>query len=152
MADMNDGVVIKKLRQIVDERGKIMHMMRADDPLFSGFGEIYFSQVYPGVVKGWHIHSIMTLNYAVVTGTIKLVLFDEREGSPTKGVVQEIFMGEGDYKLVQVPPNVWNGFKGVGTTPSLVANLASHVHQVDEIKRLSPDKNHIPYDWALVNK
>lgn len=147
-----DGVVIKKLTQIVDERGKIMHMLRVDDPLFKGFGEIYFSQVYPGVIKGWHLHTDMTLNYAVVSGNIKLVLFDEREDSNTRGLVQEIFMGDNDYKLVQVPPMVWNGFKGIGTAPSLVANLASHPHSAEEIKRLDPLENHIPYDWSLKNR
>lgn len=147
-----DGVVIKKLTQIVDERGKIMHMLRVDDPLFKGFGEIYFSQVYPGVIKGWHLHTDMTLNYAVVSGNIKLVLFDEREDSNSRGLVQEIFMGDNDYKLVQVPPMVWNGFKGIGTAPSLVANLASHPHSAEEIKRLDPLENHIPYDWSLKNR
>lgn len=147
-----DGVVIKKLTQIADERGKIMHMLRADDPLFKGFGEIYFSQVYPGVIKGWHIHTEMTLNYAVVVGNIKLVLFDERQDSATRGQVQEIFMGDNDYKLVQVPPLVWNGFKGIGTAPALVANLASHPHSAEEIKRLDPLENHIPYDWSLKHR
>ncbi|HMW92645.1 MAG TPA: dTDP-4-dehydrorhamnose 3,5-epimerase family protein [Candidatus Obscuribacter sp.] len=147
-----DGVIVKKLTQISDERGKIMHMMRLDDPLFKGFGEIYFSQVYPAVVKGWHLHSQMTLNYAVVSGTIKLVLYDDRSDSASRGTLQEIFMGESDYKLVQVPPGVWNGFKGVGTAPALVANLASHPHSADEISRLDPFENHIPYDWSLKHR
>lgn len=147
-----DGVVIKKLSQIADERGKIMHMMRVDDPLFVGFGEIYFSQVYPGVIKGWHLHSEMTLNYAVVSGMIKLVLYDDRPESSTRGLLQEIFMGDSDYKLVQVPPGVWNGFKGCGVTPSLVANLASHPHSADEISRMDPFDNHIPYDWSLIHR
>ncbi len=147
-----DGVVIKKLSQIADERGKIMHMMRVDDPLFVGFGEIYFSQVYPGVIKGWHLHSEMTLNYAVVSGMIKLVLYDDRPDSSTRGLLQEIFLGDSDYKLVQVPPGVWNGFKGCGVAPSLVANLASHPHSADEISRMDPFDNHIPYDWSLMHR
>ena len=143
---MIHGVKIIPLRQIVDERGKIMHMLRSDDDLFEQFGEIYFSQVYPQVIKGWHLHTKMTLNYAVVFGTIKLVLFDDRQDSPTKGVLQEIFLGEADYKLVKIPPNVWNGFKGLGTAPAIVANCAT-IPQ--EIKRMDPFDKSIPYDWSL---
>jgi dTDP-4-dehydrorhamnose 3,5-epimerase len=144
-----DGVVIKKLSQIGDERGKIMHMLRSDDDVFEQFGEIYFSQVYPQVIKGWHLHTKMILNYAVVIGSIKLVLFDDRKDSPTKGVLQEIFLGEADYKLVKIPANIWNGFKGVGTTPSIVANCASIAHDPDEIRRLDPFDKSIPYDWSI---
>ena len=146
---MIDGVVVKPLKRIPDERGTILHMMRADDPLFEKFGEIYFSTVYPGVVKGWHLHEEMTLNYAVVAGMIKLVLYDERPDSPTKGEIQEIYIGESNHCLVRIPPLVWNGFMGIGNKDAYVANLATIPHRPDEIKRLDPHDNHIPYDWAL---
>lgn len=149
---MIDGVLIQPLRQIPDERGKIMHMLRRNDPYFEEFGEIYFSAVYPGVIKGWHIHRLMTLNYAVVHGMIKLVLYDDRESSPTKGEVQEIFMGEQNYVLVRVPPLVWNGFKGIGTKDAIVANCATLPHDPDEISRLDPFDNHIPYKWDLIHR
>lgn len=146
---MIKGVAIKPLRKIPDERGTIMHMLRCDDELFEKFGEIYFSKVYPGVVKGWHIHTEMTLNYAVIAGMIKLVLYDEREGSESKGQVQEIFLGEDNYSLVKIPPNIWNGFKGIGDKPAIVANCATIPHRQDEISRIDPFSNHIPYDWDL---
>ena len=146
---MIDGVVITPLKQIPDERGKIMHMMRADDPQFERFGEIYFSMVYPGAIKAWHLHTKMTLNYAVVSGTIKLVLYDPRPSSPTKGEVQEIFLGEQNYARVKIPPGIYNGFKGVGTTPALVANCATIPHDPAEIQRLDPFSKDIPYNWDL---
>ena len=146
---MIDGVKIKPLKKICDERGMIMHMLRCDDPDFEKFGEIYFSVVYPGVVKGWHCHHEMTLNYAVVSGMIKLVLYDDREGSSTKGELQEIFMGEDSYSLVKIPPRVWNGFKGTSLEPAIVANCATLPHDPDEIKRLDPFDNDIPYNWSL---
>jgi len=145
---MIDGIFIKSLRQIPDERGKIMHMLRADDPHFEKFGEIYFSVVNPGVVKGWHIHQEMTLNYAVVSGRIKLALYDPREGSPTKGEVQEIFLGDDNYALVRIPPGIYNGFKGLGDRPAIVANCATLPHDPEEIGRLDPFENEIPYDWG----
>lgn len=149
---MIEGVHIHPLRQIPDERGKIMHMLREDDPHFERFGEIYFSVVYPGVIKAWHLHKVMTLNYTVVSGIIKLVLFDDRTESSTKGELMELFLGEPNYVLVKIPPGIWNGFKGVGITPAIVANCATHPHDPAEIQRLDPFQNHIPYDWALKHK
>jgi len=148
-ADMIKGVEIYPLKQIPDERGKIMHMLRADADHFQKFGEIYFSVVNPGAVKGWHLHKKMVLNYAVVSGMIKLALFDERTGSATRGEVQEIFIGEDNYCLVKIPALVWNGFKGIGTQPAIVANCASIPHDPKEIVRLDPFNNHIPYSWDL---
>lgn len=149
---MIQGVLIHPLKQIPDERGKVMHMLKSTDPHFEQFGEIYFSCVYPGVVKGWHRHSRMTLNYAVVTGLIKMVLYDDRKGSPTHGQVEEIFLGESNYCLVKVPPMVWNGFKGIGTEPAIVANCATIPHDPNEIERLDPMSGRIPYDWSLKHR
>ena len=144
-----DGVNVRSLRQIPDERGKIMHMLRADDPHFDKFGEIYFSTVYPGAIKAWHIHKEMTLNYAVVSGMIKMVLYDDRESSSTRSALMELFVGESNYCLVTVPPLVWNGFKGVGGHPAIVANCATIPHDPTEISRLDPFSPSIPYNWDL---
>lgn len=143
-----EGVVIKPLKKIPDERGCIYHMLRCDDPVFEQFGEIYFSSVYPGVVKGWHLHRKMTLNYAVVYGKIKLVIYDDRKGSPTKGNIMELSIGEENYSLVKIPPLVWNGFQGLGDKTAIVANCATLPHDPSEIIRIDPFKNEIPYHWA----
>jgi dTDP-4-dehydrorhamnose 3,5-epimerase len=124
-------------------------MLRADSDDFEVFGEIYFSMVYPGAIKAWHIHERMTLNYAVPVGMIKLVCYDDRQGSSTRGNLVEIHTGDIDYALVTVPPLVWNGFKGEGTRPALVANCATISHDPDEIRRKDPFTPDIPYDWAL---
>ena len=129
-----------------------MHMLKNSDPHFSTFGEIYFSCIYPDAIKAWHIHSKMTLNYAVPHGKIKFVLYDNREKSSTRGEIQEIFIGPDNYVLVTVPPMIWNGFKGMGSELSVVANCASIPHDPDEIDRLDPMSGDIPYDWALKHK
>jgi dTDP-4-dehydrorhamnose 3,5-epimerase len=143
-----DGVLVQPLRRIADERGSVMHMLKETDPHFERFGEIYFSTVYPGVVKGWHIHDRMALNYAVPHGMIKMVLYDDREGSPTRGKLQEIFVGEQNHVLVHVPAKVWNGFKGMGAGAAVVANCSTIPHDPAEIHRLDPHVNSIPYDWS----
>ncbi len=149
---MIDGVLIHPLKQISDERGRVMHMLRCDALHFEAFGEIYFSTVYPGVIKGWHRHKLMTLNYVVVVGTIKLVLYDDREKSSTKGEIQEIFFGSSNYVLVRIPPLVWNGFKGIGIGEAIVANCSTIPHEPGEIERKDPFENNIPYDWALKHR
>lgn len=146
---MIEGVKITPLKQILDERGKIMHMLRSDSNVFLEFGEIYFSCVYPNAVKAWHIHERMTLNYAVPHGRIKFVLFDNREESPTKNEVHELFLGPDNYCLVTVPPLIWNGFKGIGNEMAIVANCASIPHDPEEIDRLDPFDPSIPYDWGV---
>ncbi len=149
---MIDGVVITPQRVIPDERGMIKHMLKSDSPNFKQFGEIYFSFVYPGAVKAWHLHKIMTLNYAVPVGNIKFVLYDPRENSPTYGQIQEIYMGEANHCLVTVPPGIWNGFKGIGTQTAVVANFTDIPHDPNEIIRCSPTDGTIAYDWNIVMK
>ncbi len=143
------GVEIFPLLRIQDERGFVMRMMRADDPHFTTFGEIYFSVIYPGVIKGWHLHSRMTINYAVVEGNIKLVLHDGRRDSKTFGELQEIVFGQINYQLVRVPPGVVNGFTAVGGARAVVANCADIPHDPTEITRIDPFTPTIPYDWAI---
>lgn len=146
---MIEGVRVEPLKRIPDERGTVMHMLRKTDPYFIEFGEIYFSTVYPGAIKGWHLHERMTLNYVCVFGRIKLVLYDDREGVKTRGELMEVFLGPDHYALVQIPPYVWNGFKGMGDQVAIVANCATHPHDPSQTKRLDPFDSRIPYDWAV---
>jgi dTDP-4-dehydrorhamnose 3,5-epimerase len=145
---MIDGVQVVRLRQIPDERGTVMHMLKRTDPHFVEFGEIYFTTVHPGVVKGWHKHGRMILNYACPYGRIKLVLYDDRDDSPTRGEVMELFLGPDDYRLVRIPTNVWNSFKGLGDVTSIVANCATQPHTKEFTESLDPmEDGPIPFDW-----
>jgi len=126
-----------------------MHMMRCDSDVFETFGEIYFSTVYSSVIKAWHFHKRATINYAVPVGQVRFVLFDDREESSTKGVIQEIDLGGENYALVTVPPLIWNGFVGTGPDVALVANCTTLPHDPDETKRKDPDDRAIPYDWSI---
>ena len=148
MADI-EGVKIINLKKIPDERGTIYHMLRASDKHFTKFGEIYFSKIYNGAIKGWHIHKQITLNYCVVVGTVKLVLFDSREESTTNGNLMELFIGDDNYSLVIIPPGIANGHKGI-TETALLANVPDVPHDKldkNEMERIDPHINNIPYDW-----
>lgn len=148
-----EGVNVIPLRKIPDERGTIYHMLRSSDPHFTKFGEIYFSKIYKGAIKGWHIHRRVSLNYCVVMGMVKLVLFDMREDSPTKGNLMELFIGDDNYCLVQIPVGVANGHKGI-TETALLANAPDIPHDKggpDEMIKIDPYNNDIPYNWDRVD-
>ena len=146
---MIEGVKIIPLKKIMDERGIVMHMLKVTDPHFEQFGEVYFSCIFPNAIKAWHLHKKLSLNYAVIVGNIKLVLYDKREDSPTYGQLQEIFMGENNYILVQIPPGILNGFKAIGNKKAVVANCATHPYDPDEIIRIDPFDKEINYNWDI---
>ena len=146
---MIKGVKEVSLKQIADERGKIMHMLKSTDEHFEKFGEIYFSCAWPGTIKAWHIHKSMTLNNAVISGRAKLVLYDDRPESPTRGELNEFFIGEDNYKLIKIPPGIINGYKAFGDKLVVLANCASDPHDKNEISYIDPFKNEIPYNWDL---
>jgi dTDP-4-dehydrorhamnose 3,5-epimerase len=144
-----DGVIVQPQKRIVDQRGKIMHMLKSSDPMFKGFGEIYYSSANPGVIKAWHVHSKMYVNNCVIIGTAKLVCYDIREGSATKGNLMEIYLGPDNYCTVQIPPGVANGYTPVGNEIAMLANCATLEHDPSEISYIDPFSNEIPYSWSL---
>jgi dTDP-4-dehydrorhamnose 3,5-epimerase len=146
---MIQGVATKKLKVIPDERGRLMEILRSDDELFTKFGQVYMTTAYPGVVKGWHYHKKQTDNFAVVKGMIKLVLYDNRENSPTKGEINEIFLGEHNPILVKIPPLVLHGFKCISEQEAICINIPTELYNYDQPDefRVDPHKNDIPYDW-----
>lgn len=147
-----DGVSIISLSVIADERGAVMHMLKVDDPQFECFGEVYFSVVKPGVVKAWKRHHSMVQRFAVPVGAIRLVIYDDRPESPTRGFVQEVETGvaKDRYELVCLPAMVWYGFTGLGKVDSLIANCASLPHDAAEVDRMVLESPKIPYDWMNV--
>lgn len=151
MSTIND-VIITPLKKIPDERGTIMHMLRADSAHFQKFGEVYFSTAYPGVIKGWHEHTLQVQNYAVIQGMIKLVLFDNRKDSSTYKNVMEIFMGDDNYCLVTIPTGIVNGYKCISTIPCMVANCSTLPYTAGEMIRHEPFGQLVPYNWEIEMK
>lgn len=144
-----DGLIFTPLKQIIDERGDILHMLRSDSPLYSIFGEVYFSNVNHGAIKAWKRHKKMTQLFAVPSGRINLVVFDDRTNSPSKGGIEEIVLGRPDqYYLVRIPPMLWYGFQGISETPALLVNCADITHDPNESEQLPALNDHILYDWG----
>jgi len=149
-----EGVKIKKLKVIPDERGRLMEMLRSDDELFINFGQVYMTTAYPGVVKGWHFHKIQTDNMIVVKGMMKIVLYDSREDSSTYREVNEFFMGEHNPALLQIPNYVLHGFKCTSDTEAMCINIPTEPYNYEKPDeyRVDPDSGEIPYNWERKNR
>ena len=142
------GVIVVPLKQIEDERGAVLHMLRSDSPNFSKFGEIYFSVVNPGTIKAWKRHRAMAQHFAVPLGRIRLAFFDDRADSPSKGQIEEVILGRPDrYYLICIPPMIWYGFKAISDMPALLANCSDVPHDPNESEQLPILNDYISYDW-----
>jgi len=148
-----DGVLVKSLRVIPDDRGYLMEMIRNDDPFFERFGQSYLTAAYPGVVKGWHYHKVQIDHFVCIASMAKVVLFDRREDSPTRGELQEVFMGQHNPVLLRIPPLVLHGFTAVGGQTAYIINLPNEPYDYknpDEF-RVAWNSPEIPYDWVVKN-
>ena len=147
---MIEGVQVKPLRVIPDERGRLMEILRCDDKIFGKFGQVYMTTCYPGVVKGWHYHKKQMDHFVCVNGMIKLVLYDSRKKSKTYGQVNEFFLGIHNPILVQVPTWVYHGFKGVSEEEAVIINIPTepYHHAKPDEYRVPPHSKEIPYDWS----
>lgn len=148
---MIEGVQTKELTKHVDERGYLMELLRSDDPIFTKFGQGYLSMNYPGVVRAWHWHQKQDDYFVVVKGMIRVGLYDMREGSPTRGEVNEFYLGDHNNIVLKIPAGVAHGYKTVGPEPSLLVNLPTEVYdraQPDE-HRLPWNTDEIPFDWEV---
>jgi len=145
---MIEGVTLTELRQINDERGAVLHMLRNDAPEFTRFGECYFSEVLPGAIKAWKRHRAQTQNLAVPVGRIRMVIYDDREMSTTRGQLQELELGRPDaYLLLKIPPSLWYGFSCISSTPAILANCADLPHQPKESEQRPMNDPDMPFDW-----
>jgi dTDP-4-dehydrorhamnose 3,5-epimerase len=146
---MIDGVKIKKLKVIPDERGRLMEILRRDDELFQNFGQAYATTTYSGVVKAWHKHEKQTDNIACVAGLIKKALYDGRPDSPTFKEVNEFYLGAHNPLLIQVPAGIYHGWMCVSQEEALIVNLPTETYNYErpDEQRLDPHTSDIPYNW-----
>ncbi len=144
-----EGVIVKALRFIPDERGRLMEILRRDDPFFEKFGQVYITTAYPGVIKAWHYHRFQADHFVVLAGMAKVALYDNREESPTLGIINEFFLGDYNPLLIRIPQLVLHGFKALGSREALLLNCPSepYNHENPDEYRVPPDSGNIPYSW-----
>lgn len=144
-----DGVMLTKLCQIGDERGSVLHMLRCDAPEFIRFGECYFSEVLPGVIKAWKRHRSQAQNLAVPVGRVRMVIYDDRADSTTRGKLQVFELGRPDaYQRLRIPQGLWYGFACISATPALLANCADLPHDPTDGEIRDDNDPSIPYSWT----
>lgn len=146
---MIDGVKVRKLKIIPDERGRLMEILRCDDEVFKKFGQVYMTTAFPGVVKAWHYHKKQDDNFTCIHGKMRLALYDAREDSPTYKEVNDFIISLDDPMRVTIPKNIYHGFKCISDCEALVINTVTEPYNYkdpDEY-RLDAYKNDIPYDW-----
>ena len=146
---MIEGVQITNLKKIDDDRGSVLTMIRSDSKVFKSFGEVYFSTIFNKSIKAWHLHNKAILNYACISGKVKLVLFDDRKNSKTSGSYNEYILAPKDFFLITIPPFIWNGFIGLDKSESIVANCISLPHDESEMVRRKHDDDYFKYDWKV---
>lgn len=147
---MIEGVKYYPLRKFPDERGVVWHMMKKSDEAFTEFAEIYFTSIYKGVIKAWHIHKKMDLNYACMVGRVKVVLHDNRKNSKTNGATEEYWLGEDNYALLHIPHGVANGMMGISKGLSIIANCATLEHDPQEMLRV--ELSDVDYNWQQAHR
>jgi dTDP-4-dehydrorhamnose 3,5-epimerase len=148
---MIEGSAVKELIVHADERGYVMEILRSDDAIFEKFGQVYVTVCYPGVVKAWHAHKHQTDCFCCLAGMAKVVLYDGREGSPTKGNIDVHTIGPLNPKVIVIPAEVFHGFTAVGPETALILNCPTEPYNrahPDEL-RLPYDSPEIPYDWSV---
>jgi dTDP-4-dehydrorhamnose 3,5-epimerase len=148
---MIQGVAVKDLRVVPDERGRLTEILRSDSELFRNFGQVYFTTTYTGVIKAWHMHRVQDDNVACIIGMIKLVLYDGRDESPTRGEIMELFAGEHNPVLVHIPPGVFHGWKCISDKEAYVVNVPTELYNYEDPDefRLPIDTDEIAYDWEI---
>ena len=146
---MIEGVKVKLLKVIPDERGRLMEIVRSDDNLLEQFGQVYFTTAFPGVVKAWHYHCLQDDNFSCVAGRIKLGLYDARKDSPTKGETNEFYLSLDEPKVVHIPQGVYHGFKCVSKEEAMVINVVTqpYNHKNPDELRVDAFDNDIDFDW-----
>jgi dTDP-4-dehydrorhamnose 3,5-epimerase len=148
---MIEGVMVKELGVVSDEKGRVMEILRSDDDMFIKFGQVYMTTAFPGIVKGWHYHKIKTDNFSCIRGRIRLALYDARESSPTFREINEFFLGVNEPRVVRIPPGVYHGFKCISPDEAIIINTTTEPYDrksPDEY-RVSAFENDIPYDWSV---
>ena len=135
-----NGVTTTPLSIIDTKGGDVLHAMKKSDQGYSGFGEAYFSTIEPKAIKGWKRHTKMVLNLVVPIGSVRFILYDDREN-------QEVVLSvDNDFARLTVPRMIWVGFQGLGRQTSLILNIANIEHSPEEIERKELDE--IKFNWS----
>jgi dTDP-4-dehydrorhamnose 3,5-epimerase len=146
---MIKGVEVKKLKIVPDDRGRLMEILRSDEPIFEKFGQVYMTTAFPGVAKAWHYHKLQDDHFTCISGVMRLALYDDRKDSPTYKEVNDFIVSLDNPILVKIPKLIYHGFKCVSDKEAVVINVPTlpYNYKTPDEYRLDAFDNDIPYDW-----
>jgi len=136
-----EGVKVKQLKVLPDDRGQLAEILRSDWDEFVKFGQVYYTTARPGVVKAWHYHKIQTDYFFCIKGKAKVALYDSRPESPTYKEINEFMVGEINPALIVIPPLVFHGFKAISEQEAIMINIPTELYNYD-----NPDEYRLPFD------
>lgn len=147
-----DGIIVTPLKQIIDEKGAVFHVMKNNSIGFNGFEEVYISKVKHNIIKGWKFHKKMKQNFCAPYGKLKLVLFDNRNGSKTKGLINEFILDDSNnYQRITIDSEIWYSFSCLSEDYCLLLNISNLIHDPSESLSLDISSKKIPYNWLKKN-
>jgi len=140
------GVERREARPVVTGYGRLVELFRRDwleAP--AEVDQIFASVMNPGAISAWHAHELATDRISVVQGELRLVLYDARPESPTRGLVNEFHLSEWRPALVVIPPQVWHGVQNPGIAPVVLVNAVDRAYAY-----AAPDHWRVPADCQAV--
>ncbi len=143
---MLDGIKVKPIKRMVDERGFFCEVMRTDwTELFGDdkIAQVNHSFTYPDIIRAWHRHLRGQVDYFLaLKGTIKICAFDDKSAE-----LAEVVSSGSDLQVVRIPGHYWHGFKAVGTEPAMLVYFTTNLYNAadpDEERRAWNDSTIIP--------
>lgn len=141
-ADPIDGLQFRPTRPITHEDGTLAEVARRSWPeIDDEIVQVHVTTTQPGRIRAWGLHRASTDRLFVVTGLVSLVVFDGRRDSPTKGTLNEFKVSERSPALLVIPPNLYHGWKNIGTVETFIINMPTAQYDYD-----GPDALDLPYD------
>jgi dTDP-4-dehydrorhamnose 3,5-epimerase len=146
-----DGVQLVELKRFHDDGGALTELARLTDGRPAGLGDftvrqINYSELEPGVVKAFHLHTRQTdVWYVPPSDRLLVVLLDVRKGSRTEGARMRTVLGAGASRLLRIPPGVAHGVRNLG---SAVGRIIYFVDVQFSPEPAMCDEGRLPWDYA----
>lgn len=149
------GVEVRRLSIHADPRGVLTPVLDVRDPFWSDpVVYAYRFSILPGRIKGWGMHELQSDRYFVVSGSVRVVLFDGRDDSETAGSIVEVNFTDRTPGLVKIPPGVWHADQNWGDVEAHVVNFPTRPYEPDhpDKYRIDPHADTIPFDWSIADR
>jgi len=145
--DKIEGLQVYDMNIYHDDRGSLLHILNIKNHPEFIFGECYASETKYNIIKAWKRHEKISQNIVVISGQIKLVIYDNRIESSTYQNFLSFNLSRENYKLVHIPKNLWYGFKCTSKENAIIVNCIDMPYDSKEVESCNTENFHFKYDW-----